>query len=59
MNPIYTARRARAEAESRWRMVDRDANSTAEQRREARRAYEQSKADYRAAFKQQTKEQTT
>lgn len=52
MNPIYAARIVRTKAESAWRAVDRDASSTMEQRAEARKAYEQAKANYRAAFKQ-------
>lgn len=51
MNPIYAARIARTKAESAWRAVDRDTNATLQQRTEARKAYEQSKANYRAAFK--------
>jgi hypothetical protein len=53
MNPIYTARIARAKAERAWREVDRDPASTTQQRSEARKAYEQSKSNYRAAFKEQ------
>jgi hypothetical protein len=52
MNPIYAARIARVKAESEWRAVDRDSNSTMEQRIKARKAYEQAKANYRASFKQ-------
>jgi len=51
MNLIYAARIARVKAESVWRAVDRDINSTIEQRTVARKAFEKSKADYRAAFK--------
>jgi len=51
MNPIYAARIARTEAECTWRAVDRDSGSTMEQRTAARKAYEQAKANYRAAFK--------
>lgn len=52
MNQIYAARIARVKAESAWRAVDRDGASTMEQRTAARKAYEQAKANYRAAFKQ-------
>ena len=53
MNPIYAARIVRTKAERTWREVDRNTASTMEQRTEARKAYEQAKANYRAAFKQQ------
>ena len=52
MNPIYAARIVRVKAEITWRSVDRDSTSTIEQRTAARIAYEQAKANYRAAFKQ-------
>ncbi|WP_157282118.1 hypothetical protein [Thauera terpenica] len=51
MNPIYAARIAKVKAESTWRAVDRNQSSTMEQRTTARKAYEQAKANYRAAFK--------
>lgn len=51
MNPIYAARIERTKAESTWRAVDRDPNSTVEQRAAAREAYKLAKANYRAAFK--------
>ena len=52
MSPIYAARIVRTQAEKTWRAVDRDSSSTMEQRTAARKAYEQAKANYRAAFKQ-------
>lgn len=51
MSPIYAARIARNKAEAEWRSVDRDQNSTTEQRIKARKAYEEVKAAYRASFK--------
>lgn len=51
MNPIYAARIARTKAENAWRAVDRDSSATVHQRTEARKAYEQAKREYRAAFK--------
>lgn len=53
MNPIYAARIVLTQAEGAWQKVDRDVNSTIEQRTEARKAYEKAKSNYRAAFKQE------
>lgn len=52
INPVYAARIARTKAEAEWKAVDRDPRSTVDQRVKARQAYELSKSNYRAAFKQ-------
>lgn len=52
MNPIYAARIARTKAEAEWKAVDRNPNSTTDQRIKAFEAYQLAKANYRAAFKQ-------